>query len=293
MSTLMNFGWTFVVIVAQFFTILVRVRAMLPKLTNHMFLDANISQYVEHVRQAHAESFEFIERLNELAHRSLFSAKVASGDVQAVLVSTLLQRALTAFQATIILGERGLPEESKVALRTLLEVMFKIVAIAKDEEVAKTFILEDVRHRRKFLNKFKLLNPTLENVDKQVLESLLESTTKQIQDKDIRELKTQWFAAKAGLTDFYNSAYAILSDSVHANVRTLERALNVDENGNLVGLNYSFSDEDLDDHLLAAAETLIFALRATFSKVEVGTAEEIHTMHDEFDALYTKITNRK
>lgn len=221
----------------------------------------------------------------------LFGASVNANDLQQLLLATLLHRALTSYQASVILAQRGLPQEAQVMLRTLLEVTFKIVAIAKDSAVGRAFVQEDELHRRKFLNKFKLLNPLLQDpATLSVLESLQSAIAQRIKDADVKELKTQWFAKKAGLSDFYNSAYAVLSDSVHANVRTLERALNVDDSGNLLSLNYGFSDNDFDIHLLTAAEALIFCLRAVFSVIDVPTAEEIHAIHEEFNSLHASVT---
>lgn len=265
---------------------------MLPRLSHNMFLDPNISKYIEHVRAAHRPCLEFAQKLNELGHRAMFSGEVRQRDAQHVLLATLLQRALTSFQATVILLERGLSQEAKVTLRTLLEVTFKTVAIAKHQEIAEAFILEDETQRRKFIRKYRALSPELQNAKaKAELDSLLDACETKIAENGIQELKTQWFAKKAGLLDFYNTAYAVLSTEVHVNVRTLEGALNIDKDGNLVGLKYGFSDEDLDNHVLTACEALIFSLRASFSKGEIpeATVDEIHSIHDEFNALHKKL----
>jgi hypothetical protein len=58
-------------------------------------------------------------------------------------------------------------------------------------------------------------------------------------------LSTEWFAERAdlktGRADFknlYNSAYAVLSESVHANVRDLDPLLDLNDAGEIVRLRY-------------------------------------------------------
>ena len=122
----------------------------------------------------------------------------------------------------------------------------------------------------------------------EVLDGMLQTVSQNIKDQNIQELSTQWFAQKANLQDFYNSAYSVLSDSVHVNVRHLENALNIDSEGELIGLNYGPSDKGVVRNVLTAAEALIISLRAAYSIIQIETAEEIHQHHDEFNILHTK-----
>ena len=262
-------------------------KRMPASLSNHMFLDRDIQSTVDHIRQAHERYFLFVERLNELAHRALFSAKVVRSDMRQPLLATLLQRALTAFQATVILPQRGMPSEARVVLRTLLEAMFRIAAIANDENVARAYVEEDERHRLKFINKLKLLPKTLRpQVDEAALESLREALLKSVKDLGTTERKTWWYAHKAELENFYMTIYALLSEHVHINVGTLESALNIDEQEELVSFSYGPSDEEIGNHLLTAAEALLLSMRAAYSVLDVACAKEIEQMQEEFNALH-------
>ena len=255
-------------------------------LSNRMFLDPALDGVVNHVRRAHAGYFDFAVRLNELAHRAMFDAKVNRQDLQQLLVATLQHRALTSYQATILLAERGLPSETRVVLRTLLEVTFRIVAISKDKEVGRVYVLEDEIHRRKFINKYKMLGEDIRSKASEALLSDLQSTLAQrIKDQDIKELKTFWFARRADMLDFYNTAYAVLSESVHVNVRNLESALHLDEERNIVKLNYGPNDEDFDTHLSTAAEALLIALHAVYSVIDTEFAPQLGQMHKELKSL--------
>lgn len=258
-------------------------------LSNDGFLSPELEAVVQQIRATHGQIFDFVARLNELAHRSLFSAKVNRDDRRQVLLLTLTQKSMTEYQSVIILSERGLPGEARALLRVLLEVTFRIVAMAKKAELAEAYVAEDQVRRRKLINKFKMLSESLQtNGNREELERVLAEVSERIQEDEIRENTTQSYAKHAGLEDFYNSAYSILSDAVHVNVRELEEALTLDEAGKLIGFTYGPSDSDLTVNLLTAAEALILCLRAAYSVVDVGTAEEIHSIHYEFNELHAR-----
>ena len=267
-------------------------KRMPASLSNHMFLDRDIQSTVDHIRQTHERYFLFVERLNELAHHALFSAKVVRSDMRQLLLATLLQRALTAFQATVILAQRGMPSEVRVVLRTLLEAMFRIAAIANDEDVAHDYVQAHEHHRLNFVKKLKRLPKALRpQVDETALESLRVALAKSVNGLPETALTTKWFAEKAELENFYNTAYALLSEDVHINVGTLESALNIDEQEELVSFSYGPSDEEIEHHLLTAAEALLLSMRAAFSVLEVACTKEVEQMHEEFVALHADFTS--
>ena len=256
-------------------------------LSNHGFLAPEIAGVVQHVRAAHSELFAFCERLNELAHSSLFSSKVNRDDLRELVLSTLILKAMTAFQGVIIVAERGMPSETRILLRTLLEVMFRAIAIAKNPDATRVYVGEDVIRRKKLIRKFRRLSSHLQvSADPAELDRVEEILTARVTVEGIVERTTLWYAEQAGMEDFYHSAYSLLSEAVHVSVGQLESALNLDDNGALVGLSYAPSDAEIEHHLLASAEALIFALRATYSVVDVQTSEEIHAIHDEFNELH-------
>jgi Family of unknown function (DUF5677) len=255
-------------------------------LSNHMFLDPALDSIVAHVRKTHSKHFDFAFRLNELAHLALFGAKIVRQDLQQILLATLQHRAMTAYQGVVLLSERGLPCEARVLLRTLLEVTFRIVAIAKDKNVARAYALQDKIHRKKAVNKYKLLTKDFRDEAAEAeLNDLQSAVAQSIKDQDIKELKTVWFAQRADMMDFYNSAYAVLSDSVHVNVSSLESALHLDEDNNIDKFEYGPNDEDYDTHIVTAAEALLIALHAVYSIIDTKFVEQLSSAREELKLL--------
>lgn len=177
--------------------------------------------------------------------------------------------------------------ESQVLLRTLLEILFRLVAIAKSPEIAKAFVLEDERHRRKFIGKFQKLGSDIKEAHgNPSLADLLNTIEQRIADQDIKELKTEWFARKAGLDDFYNSTYAIFSGSVHVNVRDLEDVLVTDGAGNIVSLRYGPDVSGLAPLLVTAAECLIFIVIAVGDLFSINTKDDCTSFHKQLENAY-------
>jgi actin-related protein len=255
-----------------------------------MFLGPLADQHIRRVRQAHSRSFTLVERLNELANRSLFDANIDPTDAQEFVLAALLPRALTTFQSAVILSERGLEQEAQVALRTLLEVTFKARAIAMDRKFAEDYIRANVVHRENFLKKFKRLTQTEERVmAQQSNQTLLDEISQRIKAGKNRDLTVEEYAKAAGLIDFYYSAYTVLSQHVHVNVGTLDRYLDIDVDGNLVGMKYGFDDKELDHILLTAAEALILTLEATSTVLLVPEVDKLRAIHNEFTVLHSDL----
>jgi len=188
---------------------------------------------------------------------------------------------MTSYQAGISLCEKGMIAETRVILRTLLEILFCIGAIANNDGIAEVYLLEDEIHRKKFLNKFKMLSWTNKDGNANPeLDDLLSVIKNNIDDKDMVELKIQWFAGKAGLSDYYNSVYSIFSSSVHANVRDLEELAIVDGNGEITEFLFGPDDatRSIPSLLLTAGESLVLILRSINLKFKLGISEKI----DEF-----------
>lgn len=257
------------------------------ELSNLIFLDRSFEKVVAQIHQAHTKQFAFAWLLNELAHKALFDAKINRQDPQHLLLATLEHRALTSYQSVVLLVERGLPHEARAVLRTLLEVTFRTVAIANNKDIGLAYILEDERHRIKLINKYKMLSKEVRTqASKAMLNELKSTIETKIKDQGIKKLKTQWFAQRAGLEDLYHSAYSVLSEAVHVNSKSLESALNLDDDETLVSLNYFPSDNYLDKHIYTAAEALLLSLRAVHLIIETKFAKDNDQLHKEFKSKH-------
>lgn len=244
------------------------------------FLDGDIKTWIEKHRIDHRKLFDICLEANRVAQTHLYKLNIHSKDVQGILIGLLFIKALSSFQGSILLIERGMLAEGKILLRTLLEVLFRIGAISKSREIAQAYVLEDERHRKKFLNKFKLLSDSIKAAHgNPELDDLLNTLKQNIEEKDIKELQTQWFAKKAELSDYYNSAYSLFSLSVHANVRELEELVIADNEGNIKEILSGPDVTGIPPLLLTAGEALILITYDVSRYFKLSLEKELEALH--------------
>lgn len=264
------------------------------QLSDAMFLCPAMAKVISDIRNEHRLALELAEELNVFGNRQLFATHVQKNNLQQVLVSSLLPRLLTAFQASVLTGERGLSAETKLLTRKVLEVTFRIVAIAKSEEVAKKYLQSDEQNRKKFLNKLRLLK-TVKNTPEEVakIDALHADATAKIVADDIKDLSIHWYADQACLLDMYNTAYAFLSESAHANVRDLVNLLETGEDGDIEALRYGPDPEALSDDLSIGIESVILSLEAAFALLPGADTEELKRLREKMTSLFSELDKRE
>lgn len=251
------------------------------------FLDDDAASWIVKHREDLKELFEVCQQINRLAQTNLYRLQIHNENLQEMLVALLLVRALSSHQTSILLIERGLAHEARIILRHQLEILFKLRALSLDRQVAQVYVQEDEVFRRKFMNKFKLLSAEVQRAhgDPQINE-LLAQVNQNIEAKGIAERQTQWYAQRAGLTDFYNSAYSLFSSTVHANARDLESLVRTDENGKVVEILYGPDVATaLDMLLLTGGEAQCLILQDVSRTFSLKIDEQVQGLHDRLKAL--------
>jgi hypothetical protein len=267
------------------------------------FLSDDIEKYIAHIREKHNHWFELSYRISRLANQLCAGMQVSKESLQQLLVSTLFSRILSHYQGVVILCERGMQFEAKVLLRSVIEILFSLVALKKDESLCLDFIKDGAFHQLRKINLYK--NLPKKSKDKHKIKALderykeieltinyppakeagMKHTSLFLQKlikllppsklrrllltalkEDNRGLTTEFIAQKAGRQDYYNTIYSQLSDTVHCRSLDLERHLNLDSGGNLRGLVWGPRDDDLNLILLAASESM---LRASFEVIDL------------------------
>ena len=59
---------------------------------------------------------------------------------------------MSAFQATVLLAERGMVIEARYVLRSMLEVIYPLAAAAQDTNFPRKYALKAILHRRSIAN---------------------------------------------------------------------------------------------------------------------------------------------
>ncbi len=168
----------------------------------------------------------------------------------------------------------------------MIEALFTLSAICRDEKFADEFTLEDQRTRLKFLRKFRDLHGGLPpEVSQAEVEALEKELKDDVKDKDIKEKTTEQWATDAGMRDWYLTAYAVFSTSVHSKVKDLERYLVLSEKNEIRELPAEPDDEEIEKILMSLNQGMLISLRCVFGLFKMDRERELKAMQERLDQL--------
>lgn len=202
------------------------------------------------------------------------------------LVSLLFARALEHFQAALFLLEMGMETSAKVAVRALCEATFTACAVVKDEETFTAYINQDLRYEQKLINKAFQGNPVvLAGIRSTTTREKRETLSKKIQDEDVKDLRVEELAKRAGMHDWYLTVYAMTSEAVHTQVRDLGKYFVKGADKALKSLRYGYGDRETG-RLLGVVGLLMINARGALGD---AYEEDINPFIDVHEPIFRKI----
>jgi hypothetical protein len=216
----------------------------------------------------------------------MFKLDAHNKDKQETLVAALYIRVINTYQAALLLAERGLMSQARILSRSLIEALFSLCAIAKSEQFADEFILEDQRNRLKYVNKYRKLHGGIPpEVSKSEVELLEKQLQKEIKELEIKSKSTEQWSIDAGMHDWYLAVYSVLSDSVHSKVKDLERHLVINGSNEIKEFNWGPDDHDIEKILMTLIQGMLTGLKCTFSLFNLIHEPEITAFEENLSKL--------
>lgn len=236
------------------------------------FIGNDIKLWVEDNRRAYVDLFQFSEKINSDCYTMLETARPHNKDKRELLVSCLFPRVMELFQATYLLVTRGMIPASNIMLRSLIETMFVLVAITKDNEALDSYILNDERERLITANK--IINDSSSSFSEIPLAEVIRVKSeieKKLDGKKLPKLTTEYFAKKAELYDWYLTVYAVTSKSVHAAVKDMEQYLDIGSDEKVKSIKFIPTAMGTIGILATACNALGMALEAFLATLNLDT----------------------
>lgn len=264
------------------------------------FLSEQVAQWTKKIRVEYAEYFRHCEEVNKFARETMMGLQVHNKCRPETVVGLLFTRALSNFRGILLLAEKGMINECKALLRCLLEVMFALVAVAKDARVADELVDADTLLRIDALKAFRRQAEAGEKFyeDESIkaqINHLQEELASEMTRKDIKKITLRYLAQKAGLITTYDSEYKMLCVTVHVNVRDLEQYLDVDDDGNIRSFLWGPDAKEIDTVLLTGAETMLCSLDGmleTLKKPITTDHQELWDRHNKLaKSFYARVTS--
>lgn len=238
------------------------------------------------IRASREPIFSRAHQINRDCHRLVFSADVHNQDPREMLVAVSFIRALEHYQAVVLLLMAGLVAPGKAEIRATLEAVFTTRAIARDEAALRTFIMNDLLHRRRLVRKAQQHEHTnLLELRGRLTADFVRELETEIQTSGVKAQTTEELSKLAGMHDWYTTAYAMLSQATHTAVRELECYLAFDLDGKVRSVEYAPALEDISWLLLTAAHCIVLggdAVAATFGLPYEARAEHLRFIDEQY-----------
>lgn len=254
------------------------------------YLSNQITYWIKKNWNQNSKWFNLCKEINRFSHTTMFKIKAHNNCKLELMVALLYIRSMSNFQGVIIMAERGMVNEAKTLLRCLMECEFAVVAIDKDRIIVDRLIFDDQIQQ---LKKLKSVKRNIENgvpVPKDTLsideiKTLIRDVESEIKKSNIKKLTTRDLAEIAGLIKTYDSAYKVLSSTIHVNVCDLEQYLKLNEKGEIKQLLSRPDVKEIGMILLTASEIILTILQLISNIFSLSYDKAWDIILEEFNKL--------
>jgi hypothetical protein len=243
------------------------------------FFSTSSFENARQCRKQFADWFNLCESINKMSLAITRNVPYRPSKLQKATVAALFLREISIYEGVIILIERCMTNEVKILLRSLIETLFILRAITLNEEMVQEYFQNQYKTKQKMAKILMKLDST--NPD---LTSRLEKLTL-IAPKE--ELTIKHFAEKAGLIEFYYTAYQVLSWTVHSNIVDIAQAHMVGNSENQIDSIYlSVDTKDTVKWFMTACESMLIAIDSVNNLFKAGIESQIETYREQYKKLY-------
>jgi len=261
------------------------------------FLSEKAEESRIQIKEVYKTAFAAAQQTNSLLMRELRELHVDWEDESKTIVAALFVRIVETYQALIILLERGMVAQSRMLVRTLLDALFSMAAIAKSPLLKNAYVAEHYASVIKALNAARRWKqPSLQGrLVPAKLDELIAHNKTKLDETKAKRLKVYEWADKANLADFYNVFYVENSSAVHSDMWALNDQV---EGGCQEEHQMHFGPHDLGlYHALRSAATAVLtsvqALRIAYPSLPGEDVAALRKLWDELDETFYQGTGSK
>ncbi|MEL7894457.1 DUF5677 domain-containing protein [Vreelandella neptunia] len=216
----------------------------------------------------------------------LDNLEIDPGDGVKVLSSVLFRRLVLGAEAVHILVKNQLYTEARIQRRGQLEALFSLGALYRQPDILCDFINKDSHRRIKLYQNLKKTSKRFRSHHLNDLsDSDIEKEIKVLKGQKGPHLSLETLSQKAGLHDLFLSDYSMLSEAAHHTAKDLERHIEVDEKGSIVGFLLEDPETDVAHliyptlcHLLMAWDAINDIFKLTQDKKIKEFSKKIEEM---------------
>lgn len=226
------------------------------------------------IRCSEGKWFKHTESACLLAHDLIFSLKPRQFDGQGLVTTTLFIRSLSQSQAVLLLCANGMPNEAKIVLRSLIELVIYLRAVHTSKWLMWHYLKQPDRERIRMANKVgrsKFLQNKMPGFDPTTFKAQIRQELGGAKNSPSLEL----YSEAAGMTDIYHTAYTVFCCAVHTGAQDLQTHLDATTLEELKEIRYGVSDEGMKPLLITVAELILMAMESVMDRFSIVRSCEL------------------
>ena len=262
----------------------------------HRYLGSSPAENIAAIRQHGAQWFALAEDVATYVGGLIERLNIPAGNDTLLLAAVLLRRVAGAFEAVIVLAERGMHTEGLAVRRALLEALFVLGAIHNQPALVETYMKNDQHRRHAIFKKIKKLNP-------KIRAALAPELTPDLVDQNIAELGStvkgttylgpEQYAQAAKLYDQYLTDYSFLSEATHHAAKDLERNVSLGSDGLVNGVHWGPEPNTPATLLSPATEHALVAASAALGMFGLGQPSEFTDLFRRAEKMFQEFMAAK
>jgi hypothetical protein len=256
------------------------------------FFSGEVEKEARLFHDRNTQYFTLYRRIASLGYKTISELQNNSRDVRRGIVTCLVIRTLSCYDAIRLCIEKGMEFETRVLLRSQLEAMYTVSACEKDKEFHKVFIKASTRDKHRILSRILQHHEKAKVYTKKELEQTVSDLKAKIDNKDVPKLLTKEIAQKAGMDVSYNIVYSFYSLAVHVNPVSLQEYLVWDDNVGIKEIVWGPKYDHGISSMLSSMNTMIVCLLGAAKIFNLNMEAELKEILKQWDKLGNKLKKK-
>ncbi len=243
------------------------------------------------IRCGKAKWFKNVEDALLVAHDLIPSMKPRQFDGQAVVAATLFVRGLSQAQAALLLCANGMTNETRIVLRSLIELVVYLRAIHTSKWLMWHYVKQHDRERIRMAGKVSrsdFLQRKLPEFDPAAERTRIREELGGAKNGPSLEL----YSEAAGMKEVYYTAYTVFCGAVHTGAQDLHSHLDAVTPEELKEIRYGVSDEGIDSLLVTLAELILLSMEPVIDRFSIEEPPELESVCEEHKRLGRESTEQ-
>ena len=220
------------------------------------FTDLILNDCIKDFRKKYLKEYETIDEFIKLFRASEQELVTIGKTRQDLYVLSSLTELNELFQSAVLLLERGVKDSAYIIIRSILELIFRIIEVIRNEKFIDTLSLKQQYDNKKMLNDIKS-NKLFDMVPEEDVIKYITKCEQEINGAEEPKFTVKELANKNGFNKAY-ILYRLQCDYTHQTNFIIENKIKITENGFVVDWNFKLDDFKTSIAWLISITSIIF-----------------------------------